>query len=408
MRWQANDAKARTAAVAHLTVSSLFDDIERSDPSPAAYSEDSFSFLNRAAGPVCANVRDELGRWFDEYPAVHSADLRNRFRSPRPDQHWAAWWELYLFRVFSALAFAVHVHPEIPGQSTHPDFRLEREKSIYMEATTVFSGIVEEGRHDEREAWILDALNQGQSANFFVWIEFDRVGLERPAVREVVAPVEQWLERLDPAAVDAARNAGAPLPMRTFTFRDWRIRLRALPKRPESRGNPRHRLVGVGPASVGFVNDREMIGKALDRKKRQHSKVDAALIVAVLGMSPALDQEDVGQALFGSEAVEVASGRLVRKPDGFWRGPRGPSASGVSAVLIGSAIQPWSASRTWPRLWLNPWARQPLTIDFPFPAARVEDERLTFTDEKLRPHQVLGLRPDWPGDPESRSESSGA
>jgi hypothetical protein len=38
----------------------LFDDDERTDGSPKKASEDSFAFLNRAAGPFWAAIRDEL------------------------------------------------------------------------------------------------------------------------------------------------------------------------------------------------------------------------------------------------------------------------------------------------------------------------------------------------------------
>jgi hypothetical protein len=328
--------------------------------------------------------------------------FRNRFRSRRPDQHWGAWWELYLFRVFTALGFSVEVHPEVAAGPGRPDFGVDMAERFYVEATTVFSGIVEEGRHGERESWILDALDEGKSDNFFVGVRFDTVGKERPRTREVVKPVEEWLEGLDPDVVATSMIAGRRPPVQPFAFRDWRIRLEAFPIRTEARGDPDHRLVGMGPMSGGFVNDRAMLGKALARKKQRHSKVDAPLIVAVLGMSPFLDDLDIEQALFGSEAVVIDSGQLVRKPDGFWRGTRGASAKDVSAVLVGTAIRPPFVTRGWPRLWLNPWASRPLEVELPFPRAAVKAEGLAFTDETRSANEVLGLPSDWPGDPESR------
>lgn len=68
---------------------SLFDDLVRDDSSPAAYGEDSFTFLNRADGTVWARVRDTLDSWFAEYPRGHAADIRGRFRGKRPGAHWA-------------------------------------------------------------------------------------------------------------------------------------------------------------------------------------------------------------------------------------------------------------------------------------------------------------------------------
>jgi hypothetical protein len=381
----------------------LFDDVVRSDGSPKKASEDSFAFLNRAAGPFWTAIRDELERWFADYPASHASDLRSRFRKRTPDQHWGAWWELYLLRLSSCMGFAVEVHPDIPETSTHPDFRLRRgQGTVYVEATTVFSGIVEEGRNAEREAWMIDALNEVESTDFVVWLHFDQVGLERPRVREVTAPIEEWLTTLDADKADSVRRAGGPLSTRTFLFRDWRVRLEALPRRRERRGQPADPFVGIGPMSIGFVNDRHRIGRALDKKKRQ-ARVDSdPVVLAVMGMSPVLDQEDVGQALFGSEAIEIATGRLIRQPNGFWRSRRGASGTGVSGVLVGSAIHPWLIAKDLPRLWLNPWAAKPLDMELPLPLAIVEDEQLVFTEATQPPHKVFGLPSDWPGDPDSR------
>ncbi len=78
----------------------LFDDINRSDSSPAAYTEDSYGFLNRVAGDVWQRIRETLEEWFAAYPREHAADLRGRFRSRRPGAHEGAWWELYLYRLF--------------------------------------------------------------------------------------------------------------------------------------------------------------------------------------------------------------------------------------------------------------------------------------------------------------------
>jgi hypothetical protein len=109
----------------------LFDDLARTDGSPKKASEDSFAFLNRAAGPFWAAIRDELERWVADYPTSHESDLMGRFRKRAPDQHWGAWWELYLFRLFSCMGFAVEVHPEMPETTTHPDFKLRRERTVY-------------------------------------------------------------------------------------------------------------------------------------------------------------------------------------------------------------------------------------------------------------------------------------
>src|SRR6202012_3159178 len=102
----------------------LFSETERTDPSPGRHGEDSFSFLDRVDQKFWARVRQELERWFAEYPAHDAKDLRGRFRDKDPARHYAAWWELYLFRVFRQLQFRVDVHPSLPGTPARPDFRV--------------------------------------------------------------------------------------------------------------------------------------------------------------------------------------------------------------------------------------------------------------------------------------------
>ena len=156
----------------------LFDDFERTDSSWSTPGEDIFAFINRVDQPVWQQVREELERWFAEYPAEHAADLRSRFRNRAADQHYAAWWELYLHRLFRCLGFSVDVHPELQQISARPYFRMTRgSDGFLLEATTTFSGIVEEGRHPERESWITGAINRVSDPNFFVALEFERVAL---------------------------------------------------------------------------------------------------------------------------------------------------------------------------------------------------------------------------------------
>ncbi len=95
------------------------------------------------------------------------------------------------------------------------------------------SGIVDdEQRHGAREGWIFDLVNQAQSPNFHVQLQFDSVGMQRPTVREIVRPVEEWLESLDPDTVAQAREADGELPELPLRVRDWELAFTALPIKP--------------------------------------------------------------------------------------------------------------------------------------------------------------------------------
>lgn len=113
--------------------------------------------MNRVDQPLWCRVRGQLEEWFREYPMDAAADLAGRFRDSNPLQHFAAWWELYLFTLYRRLGYSVTVHLTVSGTAKQPDFLVTRgDEELYVEAAAVFSGIVDESRHGEREGWIYD------------------------------------------------------------------------------------------------------------------------------------------------------------------------------------------------------------------------------------------------------------
>ncbi len=138
-----------------------------------------------ASQPYWARVRNELDRWFDDFPKGEPArDLRNRFRKDDHRQHYAAWWELYLYTFLSRSGFEVEVHPRLEDSDDRPDFlvRSERE-AFYVEAATTFSGIEDDQEHSVLEAQIMDAIEKVRSDTFTVSIEFERIGAQHPRDR---------------------------------------------------------------------------------------------------------------------------------------------------------------------------------------------------------------------------------
>jgi hypothetical protein len=126
-------------------------------------------------------------------------------------------------------------------------------------------------------------------------------------------------------------------------------------------------------------------------------------------MSP-VDNEDIEGALLGRIAVQIdpddleAPGTWIRQRNGFWM--KGAEARGtrVSAVITGTSLMPWNVATTWPRLWPNPWAARPLSVELPFPIAlATEDGAVSYEDRDDAPAGIFGLPADWPG-PEDRFE----
>ena len=382
----------------------LFDKFARADPRPAHYTEDSFSFLNRVNGAFWERLREELEDWFKEYPEPDSSDLRARFRSPKKDQHWAAWWELYLFRLFSRLGYEIDVHPTVDGTKGTPDFVMRKsERSFYVEGLTVFSGVVEEGRDEIREAWVLDIVNEVKSSLFSVFIEFQEVGAERPPTRPIVRQVEEWLERLDPDEVAGIIEGGNEPPALLVEVRDWAFTLEAFPVRPGYRHEPPDRLIGAGPISGGLVDDTDRLRAALRRKSARYRVLGEPLVFAVLSVSGFAGATDFEQALGGQRAVQyrqdgTRQARMIRLKDGLWISAEGPRARHVSAALTASHISPSRFTGQLPRLWLNPWAENCFREKLPFPIAQIsQDGSVEYTDVTTDAAEIFGLPANWPG-----------
>lgn len=384
----------------------IFDDFERTDPTPAGDAESSYHFLNRAARPDWELVRNLVDEWFSEYPAAAQPDLRSRLRADDYVQHIGAWWELYVYTLFRRLGYEVSIHPVLANTSRQPDFLVTREdSSMYVECVVYVSntGAVH-GEGSGERSWIFEATNRASDPNFLLDIEIHRAAAQRPKASEIIRPLENWLSSLDPDEVLEQIAAGAGAPEFVLEVRGWTIEYSAWPVAPERRGEG-GRLIGIYPTIGGSVNGEMLRFQEIVRRKGgRYGLPDKPFVVAVLNTSAFLDEGDIAEALFGSVVVEYYEGiadsvRRVRQRDGYWR--QGPPTRGsrVSGVLVGKDIYPWAVCRSeLPELWVNPWADAPMEVHFPFTAHTANDDgQVSCIREKATSADLLfGLAQGWP------------
>jgi hypothetical protein len=385
--------------VGSIPRTTLFDQIERTNASPAGYNEDSFSFLNRVAGPYWQGVRTALDKWYAVFPDA-STDLWKRFRKADPKQHYAAWWELYLHHLFTNLGFRVTPNAELPQGNSRPDLLVERgNRFFYVEAVTVFSGIASSETHTALEPRILDIINTIDASNYFVSVSFTQSSTAMPKAADITTPIEKWMAEHDPD--DILKLQASDLPTTTIATGDWVFELKLIPRSPEFRSKPDNRLIGTHGATAGFTNDRRQIYRALERKKKQHKAPDGPTVIALMAINGFVDDTEFTDALFGSQSVrmDIATGAttVIRNPDGLWVGQRGAASKKVSAVLSGVSVLPTNCATTPLRLWHHFKPDRELTIELPFATARLVDDQLVLADAARQPHDMLGLTADWPG-----------
>lgn len=387
----------------------LFDEFELTDARPAAHQESRFAFLNRVAGPGWAVVRDELEGWFamycDDADQQKANDLRQRFRNANARQHHAAWWELYVYRLLRALCPGrrIRIEPALADVSTRPDFGVCDEAGeridLYVEAVTAFTGIVEdEGRNHALVGYVLDAINEIRSSDFWIHLDLRKVGAEQPRKREITEPVKAWL-----ASLDRESELAIPAIERRFQsirFRDWVIDVAPIPKsNPGLRADERR--IGIGPGGGGIINDADYIKSAVLNKSRRYGQLSAPFVIAVAPTSAILRDHDVVSALLGNtqrafDPDHPEGGELVLARDGAWS----TGAEGVAGVLTGASIDPWSVARVKPILWLNPDARaaQEMCLARLTRAEFTEEGDVVVSDAVAHVADLLGLDEAWPGD----------
>lgn len=310
-----------------------------------------------------------------------------------------------LHHLFTRLEYAIAVHPDVPDSARQPDFELSRgAERLYVEAAVVFSGVVDEQRDAIREGWIMDAVNRGTSSNFHVRIEFEHVGERRPRDRDIYRPVEDWLAALDPDEVSTEYSETGELPAKAITVDDWRLRFEAIPVKPGARGDKDSgRLLGMGPVSGGFVDDKEQLRDTLKRKRGRYGTPEIPLVVAVNCASSCMKNEDIASALYGSIAVQYqvdvpGTAKTVRLRDGTWISESGPRGQRMSAVLSAVQLHPWTAVRATPQLWHNPSARVPLDAAWPLTTWRCSEQGLVSNDDReVDMADLLNLPAGWPG-----------
>lgn len=386
----------------------LFEDILRNFKGTRGHTEPLYEYLNRSARPAMDRVRDLLEDWFSNLPSDAKNELRSRFRSSDDIQHQSAFFEIYLHALFSKLGFQIEIHPEIPGQTTHPEFLvLKEEKPVsYIEATLA-SGPIEEKAADKRENVVYETIDKMNSPNFFIGVKVHGSPNTPPPGRKWRAFLENWLSELDSDAVgEKIKSDGLEdLPSATLNNDGWTITFQAIPKSPEARGKPGIRPIGVRFFGFEQLKEDEYIRNAVKEKATKYGNLDFPYVIAINVLSIFSHDQMVMDALFGDEGIRFyhkpgggSDHKPIRAPNGAFCGPHGPQNTRVSGVIICKNLLWGNIFSENPVLWHNPWASLPLDQDFWIFPQYVPNSEKTRIELKSgrKAGDLFGLPEGWP------------
>jgi hypothetical protein len=386
----------------------IFDQGQRTDATPATYSESTFAFLNRAAGPFWQRIRDLIEAWFQQLCDDAKADVAGRLRSGEDRQFHAAFLELYCHEMLLRLGYRVTCHPDL--NRGRPDFLAENgQDSLVLEAT-VAAHSDKEVAAGRREGQVYDAINRIRSPDFFLYVEVEQASQSPLSASRLRPRLEAWLKALDYDEIRRLAEAGnffrsPDTPRFRWDHGGWRIEFMPIPKK-EARGKPGLRPIGLHAPKGGFENDSGLIRKAVMDKANAYGQFDIPYVIAIGVHDLFPDHIDLTNALFGSEQLTVRThedGRIETFPgrarDGVWIGPRGPQYRRVSGVLTAPGLLPWTVATAVPTLWHHPAAAHELSIaNAPWREAVVDQlsGQLSFREPAIHVADFFDLDENWP------------
>jgi hypothetical protein len=348
-------------------VMAIFEESPRSYFGPADHGETHWHFLNRSARPESDEARGRIESWYSKLCPALRPGVRQRLQS-RDNQDFAAGiWELYLHELFRRLGYGITCEAPTPN-GRNIDFLLRRgAAAFYLEATIARKSQAEQAAEARRNR-IYRELDKLESQDFMLGIEIESAGAnELRKVGVLRRTLADWLATLDPDETEQQWAETGEIP--TLSWPDgsgWTLVFEAFPSKPEYRGQPAERPLGVFmDEPMGPIADEGRLRRAL-RRKRPSEYGDLALpyVVAISEEPFDADAWHWENVLFGHTAVEYCPGqpaRSIRMPDGFWRGPGGrPRNRRLAAVLFASNLMPWTIDRTRLEWWDNPFANHPV------------------------------------------------
>ena len=287
-----------------------------------------FAAFNQDGSLETQNIRNKLEHWFQKFPSSSQNDLRSRFRSNRPDDHEAAFFELFLHELLTNLGLKIEVHPTLPDSTRHPDFLVcEGRKYFYLEAATTGkkSGPYTPTKIEQQ---IIEKLRKLTSPNFNLSIEMIGTLSKSIKTERLLRKVTTLLQKHQPDEVEAIihTQGSNAAPSEQEAHEDWSIKVWLSPISAPARRPNQIRPVTVNFMKAKFTNAIDPVKNKLQEKSTSYGNPQIPLVVAVHTQDPFYTgQESDMEVLFGKERIVYVDGspQRERAPNGAWSGGHG-------------------------------------------------------------------------------------
>lgn len=231
--------------------------------------ETTFEFLARGGRPEAVEIREWMEKWFQEFPADHRMNLKNRLQLEGFGEFMGTYFELQIFAMLRRLNCHVEIHPCFDGTESTVDFRVKHGNlKFYVEATVcgINQGILRSNANEEDAVCkIRETVTHRHSD---VWLEATGELCKTLGRHRLVGPIKGLLESCTADEVRMLQGEGLWRPPRTSIVEgEWKLDVYLSPPiASDGRGQV------WGPMRGGPVDGSSQLAGALFRKAENWKK----------------------------------------------------------------------------------------------------------------------------------------
>lgn len=324
----------------------IFEDKERTDFNFANHLDDLFDFYDRSAKPEFTKVRNVINEWFIDYPQSEKSELKTRFRKAFSP----AFFELFVYQLFTKQGFTLTPHPQIIGTNKAPDFLAEKgDLSFYIEAKEITDTSEAEASVNKKVNAIYDALSRLNIPNYWLIIEQLKIkSIEQPSSKKIIGYLESQLPDYISKIVEAnieLSDWGRIMPL-VVDKEDVKLVVRLFPKSAEHSQNKSTPTIGGLPGGSGWgYGEEELIRTAVHKKASRYGELDKPYLICINVFSR-LGVTDTGveNALLGSlidsypNSPENLQFQRKRGENGVFYSESGLTKTRVSGIFVTSVF----------------------------------------------------------------------
>lgn len=323
----------------------LFDSIRRIYLEAAKHNENTYDYYNISARTDITKVRDTLEGWFFNYPKEEKKELKSRFKKDFD----SAFYELFLYELFSKLGYKIIIHPDLPLSPKKPDFLISKDDlEIYVEAKVVKNKTKEQEAFERKINEFYDNLNKLNSDNFLLDIEsFNILTQKQPSTKGIITYIEQELKKINPDILseEVNKNGFEKLPAIEYNNGDIHIIVKPIPVIPSARKENK-RPIGIYPIETFWGGGEESLKDSIEKKAKRYGKLDKPFIVCMNSLDIKTSGKlDVDNAIWGSLALSWSTNpenrdeKWIRQLDGVFLDKKGARLKNLTGVFV-SKIYP--------------------------------------------------------------------